>query len=380
VYPALAVLREYLNRINTDNKNGKGLGDTVLWVSGAGGMEAELLKNVAVPFLEIPAAGVHGVGVRRLPRNIWLLMRGIVASKKILNQYQPDVIFFTGGYVAVPMALASRIVRGFKNHPKILLYVPDIEPGLALKTLGRFADRVGLTVEESQQYFKSRLVCDVVGYPVRAELQNWAIKPNCKKKAVSSFNLSDTLPILLVYGGSRGARSINQALGTILPELLNETQVIHISGQLDWPEVEASVAKLQDELRPEIALRYRAYPYLHEKMGAALAAADLVVTRAGASSLGELTLFGLPAILVPYPYAWQYQAVNANYLEKSGAAVRLEDKELTSKLLEVVRAIIRDKDRMAGMRIAMSKLAKPEAAVKLTDIVYEMACAHGGDK
>ncbi len=132
--------------------------------------------------------------------------------------------------------------------------------------------------------------------------------------------MSDQLPILLVFGGSTGARSINRALLAVLPELLKEMQIIHVSGKLDWAEVEAARGQLSglSGEQADLAQRYRAYPYLHAEMGAALAAADLALSRAGASSLGEFPQAGLPAILVPYPYAWRYQKVNASYLAAAG--------------------------------------------------------------
>jgi UDP-N-acetylglucosamine--N-acetylmuramyl-(pentapeptide) pyrophosphoryl-undecaprenol N-acetylglucosamine transferase len=126
-------------------------------------------------------------------------------------------------------------------------------------------------------------------------------------------------------------------------------------------------------LAPELARRYLPYPYLHREMGAALKAADLVVSRAGASSLGEYPLFGLPAILVPYPYAWRYQMVNAQYLEAHGAGVIVEDADLQVKLLPVISELMRDSDRRASMQEAMQSLAKPNAARSIAELVHELA-------
>jgi UDP-N-acetylglucosamine--N-acetylmuramyl-(pentapeptide) pyrophosphoryl-undecaprenol N-acetylglucosamine transferase len=131
---------------------------------------------------------------------------------------------------------------------------------------------------------------------------------------LQALHLDPALPVLLVFGGSKGARSINRALLEALPGLLPEMQVLHISGNLDWPEVEAARSALSTGEAAAWAERYHAFPYLHDEMGAALAAADLVVARAGASTLGEFPALGLPAILVPYPHAWRYQKVNADYL------------------------------------------------------------------
>ncbi len=134
MYPALSVLDALGNRISE-----------ILWVGSEGGMEAELVTRRNLPYRAIPAAGLHGVGLRSLPGNISRLAKGTRASSRILAEFQPDVLFFTGGYVAAPMAYAGR------RFP-ITLYVPDIEPGLALKFLARFADSIALTAAESETY------------------------------------------------------------------------------------------------------------------------------------------------------------------------------------------------------------------------------------
>ena len=115
----------------------------MLWVGGAGGMEADLVKREGVRFEAIPAGQVHGVSLRALPGNLWQLGRGFLAARRILRKFRPDVLLFTGGYLAVPMAFAARLLRQGKS----LLFVPDIEPGWALKTLARFADQIALSVE-----------------------------------------------------------------------------------------------------------------------------------------------------------------------------------------------------------------------------------------
>ena len=361
MYPALAVL-ETFNDERSALSLLKGSTLNVLWVGSESGVEAELVKREGVPFEAIPAAGVHGVGLRALPVNTWKLSRGLAASRQILRRFRPDVLLFTGGYVAVPMALAARLPG--QRRPKSLLYVPDIEPGLALKTLARFADTIALTGDDSRAYFPRHRSVTVTGYPVRQGLKNLEVNQAC-----NVFGLSADLPVLLVMGGSSGARSINRALVAVLPELLPEMQIIHLSGKLDWPEVEAA----QKGLSPELADRYHAYPYLHEEMGAAFSASDLILCRAGASSLGELPLFGLPAILVPYPYAWRYQRVNADYLAKRGAAIVVQDAELAAEILPTVRELMQNRQRRTQMRLAMQSLARPEAAASIATLLNTLA-------
>ncbi len=353
MYPALAVLQA-LNAERSGASFHAGQAVETLWVGSEGGMEAELLKRAGVSFTSVPAAGMHGVGLRALPRNLIQLARGLLAARKILHDFRPDVLFFTGGYVAAPMALVGRRVP-------TLLYVPDIEPGLALKSLARFADRIAVSSEDTQKYFDQRVI--TTGYPIRAELTSWT-----KQKGRMALDLDTNAPVLLVFGGSKGARSINQTVMPNLPTLLEMTQVLHVTGQLDWEAVELARAGLTSGQKR----RYRAFPYLHGEMGAALAAADLAVARAGASTLGELPFFGLPAVLVPYPHAWRYQKVNADYLAQRGAAVIVEDRLLQKELLTVVKALLENPAKREAMRAAMVSLAHPRAAVAIAEQLLEL--------
>ncbi|MCZ7544450.1 MAG: hypothetical protein M5R40_13410 [Anaerolineae bacterium] len=135
-------------------------------------------------------------------------------------------------------------------------------------------------------------------------------------------------------------------------------QVLHISGTLDWPEVEAQRAALSEAERAH----YHAFPYLHDNMGLALAAADLAVSRAGAGTLGEFPYFGLPSVLSPLAFAWRYQQVNADWLASRGAAVCLDDATLAETLLPTVRALLGDPDRLQAMRARARALARPDGA------------------
>ena len=350
VYPALAVLKALGEQANP-----------VLWVGGQGGIEADLVQRAGVPFQAIPAAGVHGVGLTSLPGNFLQLGRGVLASRRILKQFNPEVILFTGGYVAAPMAVASNQI------PK-LLYVPDIEPGMALKFLVRYSDCIAITTQESRSYFPETARTVVTGYPTRPELAEW---PGRKAQSRQILDVHSDLPVILVFGGSRGARSINQALLAILPTLLETAEVVHITGSLDWNEART----YHDAMPAALSARYHPHTYLHDQMGAALAAADLVLSRSGASVLGEYPLFGLPAILVPYPYAWRYQKVNADFLVQRGAAELLPDEQLKEKMLPTLLATLQDQARLQSMRQVVSTLARPTAAAEIANLALELAAS-----
>ena len=293
-------------------------------------MEGDIISRQHIAFQSIPAAGLHGVGLVNLPGNLSRLLRGYLKARKIIRVFDPDVLFFTGGYLAVPAAYAGRSVPS-------LVFMPDIEPGLAIKTISQLADRIAVSVEQSRDYLPSGKPVVVSGYPVRSDLLGWT-----KEQALRALDLSPDRPVLLAFGGSKGARSLNRALVGILPELLDDIQVVQITGTLDWEEIRSSCSRLTQRQ----AANYRGFPFLHEEMGAALRAADLAVSRSGASILGEYPLFGLPSSL------------------------------LSELLLPRVRALLGDRDRLAEMGAAMSRLARPDAA---RDIAQELLALAGED-
>lgn len=311
-----------------------------------------------LPFAGIPAGGVHGLAPWRAAVNLAKLARGFLVALRLGRRRRPDALFVTGGYASVPVALAAWTLR-----VPILLYLPDIEPGLAVRFIARLATRIGVTVEDSRDFLPAHKVV-VTGYPVRPEFAGMG-----RQAARAALGLPEDAPVLLAFGGSTGARSINQAVVENLEALLEVAYVIHISGERDWPWVAAQ----GDVLPASVRGRYYPYPYLHgAAMGQALAAADLAVCRAGASTLGELPYFGLPAVLVPYPYAWRYQRVNAEWLASRGAAVVVEDARLKESLVPTVRSLLENPARLAGMRERARALARRDAAERLAELVMEL--------
>ena len=328
------------------------------------GLEEELVHRAGIPFRGIAAGGLHGLTPWRAIPNLVRLVRGLGQAWRLMGDFRPDVCFVTGGYVSVPVTLAARL-----RQVPVLVYLPDIEPGQAVRFIGYFARRVAVTAEDSRTYFPSDKVV-VTGYPIRAELMEVD-----KAAAQQKLGLDPALPTLLVFGGSRGARSINRALAGILEELLPRCQIIHISGRLDaeW------VVACRDALPMELRSRYHPYAYLHsEEMAQAMKAADLVVARAGAATLGEFPAMGLASILVPYPYAWRYQRVNADYLAERGAAIRLDDERLREELLPTVRRLLADDEERRRMGERARALARPKAARRIARELLQLGGAQGG--
>jgi len=304
----------------------------------------------------LPAAGLHLVGLSKLPGNLWQLGRGYFAARHLLAEFKPDALFFTGGFVAAPVAAAGRRIP-------TLVFVPDLKPGFALRMIARFADTIAVVAEEARQYFQRPERVHVSGYPLRSEITRWT-----RRTAMRHFDLLDDLPTLLVFGGSKGARTLNEATLAALPALLEHIQIIHVAGEGNWIEVNNAAAGLPSNL----AARYHAYPYLHDDMGAAFAAADLALCRAGASTLGELPFFKLPAVLVPIPLKGHLQHVNAAYLQERGAAVILPDERMPAELATTVIELLANKPQLQRMGAAMAAMAQPSAAAHIAKLLREL--------
>ncbi|MFK7801154.1 MAG: glycosyltransferase [Anaerolineae bacterium] len=352
IYPALAAAAELKER-------GVAASD-LLWVGVAGEMEEILVPRAGIRLEKIVGGAIAGVSRLQQLKNGLKLLWSIWLSFRIMGNFRPDVVFLTGGYMAVPVGFAARIRR----IPSVM-YLPDLEPGSALKTISRTVGTVTATFAASAEYFPQGKRVVETGYPVRQALVDAAEQP--KTAAIKTFDFELDVPILFVFGGSRGAKSINDALMAILPDLLKKMQVIHVSGTLTWPEVEAFAQTLPEDLKTN----YRPFPYLHEEMGMAFRAADLVIARAGASMMGECPLFGVPAILVPYPYAWRYQKVNADFLVTRGAGVRLDDEKLGSDLLKTIDQLI-EGHQLEEMKKAAKSLYVSGAAGKIAKVIMEV--------
>ncbi|MFO7614835.1 MAG: glycosyltransferase [Bacteroidales bacterium] len=158
---------------------------------------------------------------------------------------------------------------------------------------------------------------------------------------------------------------MNQAILKNIHPLLSKYQIIHVTGKIDWQEISAIHHSLPDDLKQN----YQIYPYLHEEMSAAFSCADLVICRSGASTLGELPFFGLPAILVPYPYAWQYQKTNAEYMVSNQAAILVTDQELESIVLTEINQLFETPEKLTEMSKAMKSLSKSNAAHQIGSLI-----------
>ncbi|HLZ68832.1 MAG TPA: UDP-N-acetylglucosamine--N-acetylmuramyl-(pentapeptide) pyrophosphoryl-undecaprenol N-acetylglucosamine transferase [Dehalococcoidia bacterium] len=346
VYPALSAAEALCARAGAPVE--------LLFAGTVRGDVERLAAAAGIPFAAVRAAPVRGRAPWQLARSAWELTRGTAEAWRLLGRFRPWAVLATGGYAGVPVSVAARL-RGVP----LVLYLPDVRPGWAVRFLARLARRIAVTSEGSLAYLPRGKTC-VTGYPVRA-----AFFSEDRGAARQRLGFADDLPLLLVTGATQGARAINRAVLAALPALLPRCAVLHQTGADGLAEAQRRAAALPDELRE----RYRPVAYL-DAMPAAMAAADLAVMRAGASALAEPAAAGLPAVLVPGTFAGAHQRANAAFMQARGAAVMLPEAELP-RLADTVLGLLNDRARLCAMREAAHRLARPDAAQAIAAIVLE---------
>lgn len=346
VYPGLSVVAA-LQASQPDAR--------ILYAGREDGPERRLAAAAGLAFAGFPAAGLRGKSPAAMARGVWSLLRGTARAWRVLGKALPDAVFATGGYASIPVVVAARLRR----RP-VLVFLPDVHPGWAVRFSARQAARVATTSDAALPHLpKNKSV--VTGYPIRPAFAEVTRPP-----ARDHFGLPPKLPVLLVTGGSSGSRDLNRAVAKHLPQFLRlGLHLLHICGAQYEEELRQIAEKLPDELRE----RYHLFAYIDD-MPQAMAASDLAVMRSGASALGELPAVGLPAVLVPGPFSDQVK--NAEFLVAQGAAVLLPNEEL-DRLFGIVQALLTNPLRLAAMRRAMTALAQPHAAERLAELLVELA-------
>ncbi len=350
VYPLLAVV-EHLRTQEARQHH------EFLYLGRADSIEQQLCEREDLPFQAIAAGALKEASFGARLRSLAQLAAGTVGSLRALASFKPDVALVSGAYVSAPPAVAAWLRRC-----PVAIYLPDMEPGMAVRGLRRVARRVAVSFPETAAHFAPGQAV-VTGYPVRR-----ALFETPRADALRRLELSPDLPTLLVMGGSQGARAINQAIAKQLRRLLGRAQIVHLSGHWDISWLREERAKL----RPDLQARYHIHAYLHQ-IADAMVSADLVVARAGAATLAEFPAAGLPAILVPYPHAGQHQDRNAGYLVSQGAALKLDESELEGRVADLVLELLGDPARLQGMRQQAQRLAHPDAAAQIAALLRELA-------
>ena len=276
----------------------------------------------------------------------------------ILARRRPAAIFTTGGYVAIPVVVAARAL-GIPT----LLWEGNLHPGRSTRAIGGLVRAVAVSQGDTCRHLPSRLPCLETGTPIRA------LGGVDRAAARARLGIPDDARLVLVFGGSQAVRRFNDAVAGALPELVAKAFVIHVTGHEGYAGALAGREKLAPELKP----RYRPEPFLREAMTDALAASDLVIGRAGASTLAEVTALGLPLIVVPYPHAGNHQRANAQRLAAAGAARFVEDEAFDSVALLDAVTVLDDPAAVAAMRAASRAQGRPGAADAVAEILLTLA-------
>lgn len=351
LYPCLAVA-EQLREAHPSAQ--------VLFLGARRGLDQPILDRLDLPRELIGARPLpYGLSLR-LPLAALCLPGSVVQAGSALDDFQPDALFTTGGYVAAGVLPAAWLL----NVP-IVLHDSDALTGRANRLLARLADFVTVAFESAVRRLAQRdpVFC---GQPVRA-----AVRQADRAESAQALGLSPEARTLLVTGGSRGAQSLNLALVAALERLLvlDGVQVLHVCGEMGHERVRSELRRrgLED------VEGYHLRPYLHD-MPSALACADLALCRAGGNTVAELAARGLPAIIVPYPYAAAHQQANAAPLVEAGAAILVPDHELTPQvLIDHVTAILLDEDRRRKMAEAARTVDRPHAAADIAALLVQAA-------
>ncbi len=328
----------------------------VLYAGRADGVEAAIATDAGYAFAAVEARAMRGRHVLSKAWSAVRLARGVGSAWRLLRRFRPQAVLVTGGYASVPVGLAAWLTR----RP-LVIFLPDIEPGWAVRLLAPLATRICVTDARSLPRLPARKTV-ATGYPLRP-----IFREIDRPMARARFQLNGA-PVVLVTGAVQGAHSLNEALSARLPEWLEQAHVIHVSGPRDYRRLKTERDALPERLR----LRYHLHEYLGDELPVAMAAADLAVSRAGASVLGELPAAHLPAVLVPLPEAGAHQRRNAEILAGAGAAVVLEDAQVTADLFPVVRDILQDPDRLHRMRRAAEARSRPDAAERIAEVLWEV--------
>ncbi len=342
VYPAIAVAEELRQHLDTE----------LVYYGTKHGPERDAAIAADIQFRVLTASAIRGRTPRRLiggPINLW---RGMRDAGRYLDRDRPDAVFATGGYASAPVGRPAK-----RRRVPVVVFLPDVRPGWAVRLLQRYASTVACAVEPSLEFVGSKGV--VTGYPVRA-----AFASASREDGQRAFDLDPTLPTLLVMGGSLGAHAINLVIHDALEDLLAGAQVVHITGA----DEEHWLVRARDALpTPELRARYHPLAYT-DQIALAMAAADLAVARAGASTLGELPVSGLPAVVIPGPFSDQRD--NAAYLEDRGAAMTVPGDALDD-LAPLVLELLGDAARREAMAEAMRALARPDATQRIAVLMRE---------
>lgn len=343
VYPAVAIAQAMQARMPNS---------LIEFVGRENSFESKAIANFNFPFHALKAAPIKGMGPLKILRSIFTILSACISARKIIKDFAPHCVIGTGGYVTGPLMLVAKIMK-----VPTVIHEQNSVPGLTNRILSRLVDKVCTSFAEATRYFSLRKVVET-GMPIRASIVERATAPEFAPPLT-----------LLVMGGSQGARSINQMMMESLANLSAielPLKVIHQAGAAsDLEEIRLAYAK--NNIEAEVHVFIDDMPAVYSKV-------HLAISRAGSGSLAELANFGIPSILIPFPYATDnHQEMNARELVAHGAAVLLRERDSSPRRLgEQLVQILNDAPRLRQMSHAMRELARPLAADEVVNVCLEV--------
>jgi UDP-N-acetylglucosamine--N-acetylmuramyl-(pentapeptide) pyrophosphoryl-undecaprenol N-acetylglucosamine transferase len=343
IYPGIAVAKEVMRR-NASSEVG--------FVGTERGLEARLVPQAGFDLWFIESSGLKNVGMGARLRGLLVLPKSFFAARRVIREFSPDIVVGAGGYVSGPVLLTAALMR-----IPTLVMESNALPGFTNRRLARFVDRAAVTFEAALPYFRGKGV--VTGNPVRREF--FDIPP--KGRDATRFSI-------LVFGGSQGARAINEAMIAVLPKLETERDVLRITHQTGEADFEKVNTGYKDAGWGESADVRR---YI-DNMVAEFAQADLIICRAGATTSAELVAAGKASIMIPFPQAADdHQRKNAEALQAAGAARMILQQDLTGeRLAGEISALVKAPDELTRMEEASRKLARGDAAAAAVDLIEKL--------
>ena len=319
------------------------------------GVAERLVVEAGLQLETLDVSGVHAGTPGGVARAASQLARATLAARRLLRTMRPDVVVGSGGYVSVPVVVAA-----LAQQLPVVLLEQNAVPGRATRLLARRARVVAASFSETARYLPHARVVHT-GNPIRAEV-----------RAVTPRPIGDRLRTVLVTGGSQGARRLNRAITGSIVKLLSgdpELRIVHQCGRLD----REAVARAAAALPPALAARYTEGPFFDD-MAVRMAESDLVVMRAGGSSIAECAALGRPMIVVPYPHAGGHQRHNATPYVDAGAAMLIDDADCTPERLGTeIEALVADPPRWRAMAAASAALGRPDATDSVVRLILEAA-------
>ena len=325
------------------------------------GREADLVPAAGIPFTPFEASGFNRNHPTSIVRAVYLMEKGVGAASHWFDEIQPDVVVGFGGYVSLAIGRAAE-----KRGIPVVIHEQNSVMGMANKNLSKRASVICLTYEHAASAVADQSKVVVTGNPVRR-----AVFKATREEGRAAFGVPEDARMLLVTGGSLGARHLNQAVCAMKDDLLafEDLYVVHVTGPKELETVEQALALTEAE-----ASRYQVFGYTNQ-MGLAMAAADAIVSRAGASSLAEISARALPALLVPFPFATEdHQTTNARAAVDAGCAFMVADADVEGdEFKQLLLRLVQDADLRATMRAAAKAQKTADAAEVLADIVMSLA-------